>query len=147
VLETAASRSLVWECPARPCVNPSGRSLDKIKCARPALALPVPPAPLLGCTSLLPITSLFFVCPNTLFHTDYFLNPLSDRSPDCSVHVRHVGARADPGLTRGMVAQVHRREYGSHSSHLEAPAVGRTMRLPYGTLLAQTIGDLPVQLP
>ena len=45
-----------------------------------------------------------------------------------------------------MVAQVHRREYGSLSSRLEAPAVGRTMRLPYGTLLAQTIGDLLVQL-
>jgi hypothetical protein len=45
-----------------------------------------------------------------------------------------------------MVALVHRREYGSDSSRLEAPAVGRTMRLPYGTLLAQTIGDLLVQL-
>ena len=45
-----------------------------------------------------------------------------------------------------MVAHVRRREYGSLSSRLEAPAVGRTMRLPYGTLLAQTIGDLLVQL-
>lgn len=55
-------------------------------------------------------------------------------------------ARADPALTRGMVAHVHRREYGSVLSRLEVPAVGRTMRLPYGTLLVQTIGVLLVQL-
>ena len=76
-----------------------------------------------------------------------FSTPLSDQYPRppgaCQVHV---GARADPGLTRGMVAQVHRRECGSVSSRLEAPAVGRTMRLPYGTLFAQTIGHLLVQL-
>jgi hypothetical protein len=57
-----------------------------------------------------------------------------------------VGARADPGLTRRMVAHARRREYGSVSSRLEAPDVGRTMGLPYGTLLAQTIGVLLVQL-
>lgn len=45
-----------------------------------------------------------------------------------------------------MVEQDPRRDYGSLSSPLEVPAVGRTIRLPYGTLLAQTIGVLLVQL-
>lgn len=43
-------------------------------------------------------------------------------------------ARADPGLTRGMVAPDLRREYGSNSSRMDAPAVGRTMRLPNGNI-------------
>jgi hypothetical protein len=46
-----------------------------------------------------------------------------------------------------MMAHARRREYGSLSSRLEAPDVGRTMGLPYGTLLAQTIGDLLVPAP
>jgi hypothetical protein len=62
----------------------------------------------------------------------------------------HVEARAGPGVLRVWWRQTSAGSTGPirlswmvHYAHL---AVGRTMRLPYGTLLAQTIGDILVQL-
>lgn len=62
----------------------------------------------------------------------------------------HVEARAGPGVLREWWRQTAAGSAGPirlswmvHYAHL---VVGRTMRLPYGTLLAQTISDILVQL-
>jgi hypothetical protein len=121
VLETAASRSLFGDIsPSQP--SQPTRSLAPIKLSAPApLELYIP-------SFLADI--LFFFLPSFIvsFLISSHFYPLA-----CWIHV---GARAHSGLTRGMVPHARRREYGSVSSRLEAPGVGRTMGLPYGTLLS-----------
>ncbi len=143
VLKTAASLSLFGDMlPGPPslysCTTIPGRSLDKIKCAHPAISTACPhkvPCPL-PCTSLglyIPATHHnSSACANTLFLAPFFCTDSFSQLPylifvllafpntrplaACQVHV---AARADPGFTRGMVAPVPRREYGSDSSRLD----------------------------
>jgi hypothetical protein len=63
----------------------------------------------------------------------------------------HVDARADRRFFGEWWRQTASREYGSGSSHLDVAlrtqVAGCTMRLPYGTLLAQTIGGSSSSAP